>query len=146
MLAEFGYLSLLLATALSWYKAPCLAGSEAGIAPLLGCAKPLALINAILLLTALLLLASCFGQDDFTVSYVAQHANSALPLGFKLAAVWGGHEGSMLFFVFALGLWGATGGPLLQAGRSADHSPGIGHHGADRRASRPLYPDLLQPV
>ena len=34
----------------------------------------------------------------------SQHANSALPMGFKLAAVWGGHEGSMLFFVFALGL------------------------------------------
>ncbi|QPR55577.1 heme lyase NrfEFG subunit NrfE [Aeromonas allosaccharophila] len=108
MLAEFGYLSLLLATALSLLQGtlPWL-GLRLASPPLLGCAKPLALLNAALLGAALLLLASCFARDDFTVSYVAQHANSALPMGFKLAAVWGGHEGSMLFFVFALALWGA---------------------------------------
>ncbi|EKP0295598.1 heme lyase NrfEFG subunit NrfE [Aeromonas veronii] len=108
MLAELGYLSLLLAAALSLLQGtlPWL-GLRLASPTLLRSATPLALINAILLLAALLLLASCFGLDDFTLVYVAQHANSALPLGFKLAAVWGGHEGSMLFFVFALGLWGA---------------------------------------
>nr|WP_257622277.1 heme lyase NrfEFG subunit NrfE [Aeromonas jandaei] len=107
-MAELGYLSLLLATGLALLQGllPWL-GLRLASPTLLRCAKPLALINAILLLASLLLLASCFALDDFTVSYVAQHANSALPLGFKLAAVWGGHEGSMLFFVFALGLWGA---------------------------------------
>lgn len=108
MLAELGYLSLLLATGLALLQGtlPWL-GLRLASRPLLGCAKPLALLVAILLGAALLLLASCFGFDDFTLIYVAQHANSALPIGFKLAAVWGGHEGSMLFFVFALGLWGA---------------------------------------
>ncbi|MGE6107764.1 heme lyase NrfEFG subunit NrfE [Aeromonas sobria] len=108
MLAELGYLSLLLAAALSLLQGtlPWL-GLRLASRPLLGCATPLALLVALLLGAALGLLASCFGQDDFTLVYVAQHANSALPLGFKLAAVWGGHEGSMLFFVFALGLWGA---------------------------------------
>ncbi len=108
MLAELGYLSLLLATALSLLQGtlPWL-GLRLASPTLLGCAKPLALLNAALLGAALLLLASCFAQDDFTLTYVAQHANSALPMGFKLAAVWGGHEGSMLFFVFALALWGA---------------------------------------
>ncbi len=111
MLAEFGYLSLLLAAALSLLQGtlPWL-GLRLASPTLLRCAKPLALSNAILLGAALLLLASCFARDDFTVSYVAQHANSALPMGFKLAAVWGGHEGSMLFFVFALALWGALVG------------------------------------
>ncbi|CAJ1893068.1 Cytochrome c-type biogenesis protein CcmF [Aeromonas hydrophila] len=108
MLAELGYLSLLLATGLALLQGllPWL-GLRLASRPLLGCASPLALLVAILLGAALLMLASCFGQDDFTLVYVAQHANSALPLGFKLAAVWGGHEGSMLFFLFALGLWGA---------------------------------------
>lgn len=108
MLAELGYLSLLLATGLALLQGtlPWL-GLRLASRPLFGCATPLALLVAILLGAALLLLASCFGLDDFTLVYVAQHANSALPLGFKLAAVWGGHEGSMLFFVFALGLWGA---------------------------------------
>ncbi|WP_421144426.1 heme lyase NrfEFG subunit NrfE [Aeromonas dhakensis] len=110
MLAELGYLSLLLATGLALLQGllPWLGlGLRLASRPLLGCAAPLALLVALLLGAALLLLAGCFGQDDFTLVYVAQHANSALPLGFKLAAVWGGHEGSMLFFVFALGLWGA---------------------------------------
>ncbi|WP_454009630.1 heme lyase NrfEFG subunit NrfE [Aeromonas sp. Marseille-Q7275] len=108
MLAELGYLSLLLAAALSLLQGtlPWL-GLRLASPALLRCVTPLALSNAILLGAALLLLAGCFGLDDFTLTYVAQHANSALPLGFKLAAVWGGHEGSMLFFVFALGLWGA---------------------------------------
>ncbi|MGE6166998.1 heme lyase NrfEFG subunit NrfE [Aeromonas rivipollensis] len=111
MLAEFGYLSLLLAAALSLLQGtlPWL-GLHLASPTLLRCAKPLALSNAILLGAALGLLASCFARDDFTLSYVAQHANSALPMGFKLAAVWGGHEGSMLFFVFALALWGALVG------------------------------------
>nr|MBP9679230.1 heme lyase NrfEFG subunit NrfE [Aeromonas sp.] len=100
--------SLLLAAALSLLQGtlPWL-GLRLASPTLLGCAKPLALLNAALLGAALGLLASCFARDDFTLTYVAQHANSALPMGFKLAAVWGGHEGSMLFFVFALGLWGA---------------------------------------
>jgi len=108
VLAELGYLSLLLTAALSLLQGtlPWL-GLHLASPTLLRSAKPLALLNATLLGAALLLLASCFARDDFTVSYVAQHANSALPLGFKLAAVWGGHEGSMLFFVFALALWGA---------------------------------------
>ncbi|WP_429148593.1 heme lyase NrfEFG subunit NrfE [Aeromonas rivipollensis] len=111
MLAELGYLSLLLATALSLVQGtlPWL-GLRLASPTLLRCAKPLALLNAALIGISLLLLASCFGLDDFTLVYVAQHANSALPMGFKLAAVWGGHEGSMLFFVFALALWGALVG------------------------------------
>ncbi|WP_429167426.1 heme lyase NrfEFG subunit NrfE [Aeromonas rivipollensis] len=111
MLAEFGYLSLLLAAALSLLQGtlPWL-GLRLASPTLLRCAKPLALLNAALLGAALGLLASCFARDDFTLTYVAQHANSALPMGFKLAAVWGGHEGSMLFFVFALALWGALVG------------------------------------
>ncbi|MGS3184882.1 heme lyase NrfEFG subunit NrfE [Aeromonas taiwanensis] len=108
MLAEFGYLSLLLATGLALVQGllPWL-GLRFASPALLGCARPLALLNAALLGAALVLLGICFAQNDFTLTYVAQHANSALPLGFKLAAVWGGHEGSMLFFVFALALWGA---------------------------------------
>ncbi|MCO4205259.1 heme lyase NrfEFG subunit NrfE, partial [Aeromonas taiwanensis] len=108
MLAEFGYLSLLLATGLALVQGllPWL-GLRLASPALQGCARPLALLNAALLGAALVLLGICFAQNDFTLVYVAQHANSALPLGFKLAAVWGGHEGSMLFFVFALALWGA---------------------------------------
>ena len=58
--------------------------------------------------SAILLLAYSFSVDNFSVLYVAQHSNSHLPLFFKIAAVWGGHEGSLLFWVFALSTWSAS--------------------------------------
>ena len=54
------------------------------------------------------LLGYSFVVDDFSVAYIAHHSNSQLPLFFKLAAVWGGHEGSFLFWVFALSGWAAA--------------------------------------
>ena len=41
-------------------------------------------------------LVNAFVQMDFSVRYVAENANSALPLFFRVAAVWGAHEGSLL--------------------------------------------------
>jgi cytochrome c-type biogenesis protein CcmF len=46
-----------------------------------------------------------FVQADFSVAYVAQHAHQALPLPYRVAAVWGGHEGSLLLWVALLVLW-----------------------------------------
>lgn len=60
------------------------------------------------ILTALLCLVYCFIYDDFSVAYVANHSNSQLALGYKIAAVWGSHEGSMLFWIFAIALWGTV--------------------------------------
>ena len=45
--------------------------------------------------------------SDFSVVYVAQHSYSLLPWGLKLAAVWGGHEGSLLLWVLFLSAWSA---------------------------------------
>lgn len=39
---------------------------------------------------------------DFSVHYVATTSNSQLPLFYTIAAVWGGHEGSLLLWVFIL--------------------------------------------
>ena len=47
----------------------------------------------------------CFLQDDFTVSYVLSNSSLSLPWFYKLCAVWGGHEGSMLLWVAILSLW-----------------------------------------
>jgi cytochrome c-type biogenesis protein CcmF len=46
-----------------------------------------------------------FYANDFSVLYVATNSNSHLPLAFRLAALWGGHEGSMLLWVTILGVW-----------------------------------------
>lgn len=47
----------------------------------------------------------CFLQDDFSVSYVISNSSLTLPWFYKLCAVWGGHEGSMLLWVLILSLW-----------------------------------------
>ncbi len=50
-------------------------------------------------------LTCCFLQDDFTVSYVLANSSLSLPWFYKLCAVWGGHEGSMLLWVAILSAW-----------------------------------------
>ena len=49
-----------------------------------------------------------FVQDDFSVRYIASHSNTQLPYYYKISAVWGGHEGSLLLWVFALTSWTAA--------------------------------------
>lgn len=54
---------------------------------------------------AYLSLTFCFLRDDFSVLYVFSNSSRALPWFYKLCAVWGGHEGSMLLWVAILSLW-----------------------------------------
>jgi cytochrome c-type biogenesis protein CcmF len=54
---------------------------------------------------AFLCLGYAFYANDFSVLYVASNSNSSLPLHYRLAAIWGGHEGSMLLWTTILGLW-----------------------------------------
>lgn len=69
---------------------------------------PLTYGASISITISICLLAYSFVVNDFSVLYVAQHSNSSLPTLFKIAAVWGGHEGSLLFWVFSLALWAFT--------------------------------------
>jgi len=68
-------------------------------------AKPLAMAQFTFMLISFVCLAYAFGQDDFSVQYVANHSNSQLPIQFKLSAVWGGHEGSLLLWALILSGW-----------------------------------------
>jgi cytochrome c-type biogenesis protein CcmF len=54
---------------------------------------------------AYLCLTICFLKDDFTVIYVLTNSSISLPWFYKLCAVWGGHEGSMLLWIAVLSLW-----------------------------------------
>lgn len=47
----------------------------------------------------------CFASDDFSLRYVVNNSSNSLPLFYKLCAVWGGHEGSMLLWIMILNLW-----------------------------------------
>jgi cytochrome c-type biogenesis protein CcmF len=58
-----------------------------------------------LLLLSFIALVERFMVVDFSVLYVAQTAHSELPWYYRFSAVWGGHEGSLLFWTLILALW-----------------------------------------
>ncbi|NVJ67972.1 MAG: heme lyase CcmF/NrfE family subunit [Gammaproteobacteria bacterium] len=62
----------------------------------------------ILLLASYICLTIAFVQDDFSVAYVANHSNTLLPLRYKITAVWGSHEGSLLLWILILSGWMAA--------------------------------------
>ncbi|WP_417346355.1 heme lyase CcmF/NrfE family subunit [Ferrimonas sp.] len=66
--------------------------------------RPLSHLSASLALGATAILVYSFLTDDFSVAYVANHSNSHLAWYYKVAALWGGHEGSMLFWALGLTL------------------------------------------
>ena len=71
-------------------------------------ARRCAAASCALLALSLLGLAWSFVALDFSVRYVAEHSHSTLPLAYRIAAVWGSHEGSMLLWLLVLSLWGAA--------------------------------------
>jgi len=66
-----------------------------------------------------LMLTVSFVSDDFSVLYVAQNSNSHLPVQYKFAAVFGGHEGSLLLWVLMLTTWASA---LALSSRNIDEA------------------------
>jgi cytochrome c-type biogenesis protein CcmF len=71
-------------------------------------ARPGAVWVLLLVGVSYLALTAAFMRDDFSVLYVAQNSNTALPMAYKIAAVWGGHEGSLLLWILMLVGWMAA--------------------------------------
>lgn len=71
----------------------------------IGLVRSFSLSSALFSLTSVALLGYAFVSDDFSILYVAEHSNTQLPSFFKLAAVWAGHEGSLLFWVLTISVW-----------------------------------------
>lgn len=103
MLPEIGYLALIcsLLTALLLLLIPFLPARNR--LPLNS--TFLSVLLFLFSLSAITILTYSFVQDDFSVLYVAAHSNTELSPLFKVAATWGGHEGSMLFWLVTLSLW-----------------------------------------
>ena len=59
----------------------------------------------VMVATAMGCLVSSFVNNDFSVRYVAENSNSALPLFYRIAGVWGAHSGSLLLWIFLLACW-----------------------------------------
>lgn len=54
---------------------------------------------------SMLSLGIAFYDNDFSLQYVANHSNSLLPWYYRITAIWGGHEGSLLLWIWMLNLW-----------------------------------------
>ncbi|QDX81780.1 c-type cytochrome biogenesis protein CcmF [Denitratisoma sp. DHT3] len=106
MIPEIGHFALIAALAVALVQGVLpLAGALRGDHRLMGLARPgaVALFGCVAL--AYGCLTQAFVSNDFSVDYVAQHSNTLLPMFYKVAAVWGGHEGSMLLWALILALW-----------------------------------------
>ena len=101
MIGELGQLLLILAVVAATVQTWAGLGPKAQ--PRL--ARLATLWQAAGVLGAIVLLAAAFVNFDFSIRYVAQNSHTTLPLGYRIAAVWGGHEGSMLLWLAALALW-----------------------------------------
>ncbi|HEY9131203.1 MAG TPA: heme lyase CcmF/NrfE family subunit, partial [Dyella sp.] len=60
---------------------------------------------AVFVAAAFFILVASFLHFDFSVRYVADNSNLALPWYYRIAAVWGAHEGSLLLWIFILNVW-----------------------------------------
>ncbi len=106
MIAELGHFALWLALGLGLLLAVLpQVGAARGQLQWMSTARPLAYGMGALVLAAYLCLTATFVLNDFSVLYVATNSNRALPLPYRIAAVWGGHEGSLLLWVLMLVGW-----------------------------------------
>src|SRR5438552_2772250 len=106
MIPELGQVALCLALVVAIFQtATSLYGAQRGDAALMVFSRPAAQAQGVLVAFAFGCLVYAFVVNDFSVTYVAQNSNSALPLQYRIAGAWGGHEGSLLLWTLMLGVW-----------------------------------------
>ncbi|MFW6077266.1 MAG: heme lyase NrfEFG subunit NrfE, partial [Hyphomicrobiales bacterium] len=109
MIAEIGHFALVLAFALAVYQTVVpLYGAQRGDAALMTTALPAAFSQLALIAVAFAALTWLYVTSDFTVENVWANSHTAKPLIYKIAGVWGNHEGSMVLWVLILALFGAA--------------------------------------
>ncbi|CAM3746944.1 heme lyase CcmF/NrfE family subunit [Polaromonas hydrogenivorans] len=109
MIAELGNFSLVLALCLACLQGSLpLLGAHQGKPRWMALGRSAAFGQCLFVTLGFAALVYVFAVNDFSVSYVAANSNSRLPLHFRVAAVWGGHEGSVLLWIQMLALWTAA--------------------------------------
>jgi cytochrome c-type biogenesis protein CcmF len=106
MVPELGQFALVLALILALAQGTLpLVGAARGVSSWMNLARPAAQGQFVFVAIAFGCLTYTFVTNDFSVLYVASNSNSGLPLQYRIAAVWGGHEGSLLLWVLMLAVW-----------------------------------------
>ncbi|MDR6935490.1 heme lyase CcmF/NrfE family subunit [Luteibacter sp. 3190] len=106
MIPELGQFALVLALLLAIAQGILpIVGAWRGNAALMAVARPAAAGQGVFVFAAMAILIYAFATFDFSVAYVADNSNLALPWYYRVTAVWGAHEGSMLLWVTILNVW-----------------------------------------
>jgi cytochrome c-type biogenesis protein CcmF len=109
MIIEIGHFAILLALAVALVQMALPAwGARTGDMRLMQVAEPAALAQLGLIAIAFLALMHAYVTSDFSVENVWANSHSLKPLIYKIAGVWGNHEGSMLLWVLILALFGGA--------------------------------------
>ncbi|MDH3414971.1 MAG: heme lyase CcmF/NrfE family subunit [Gammaproteobacteria bacterium] len=106
MIPEIGHFALILALALALVQGTLpFIGAHQNNAALMSVARSSAIGHLLFVTVAYACLTWAFLQNDFSVLYVANHSQLSLPTMYKITAVWGGHEGSVLLWILLLAAW-----------------------------------------
>jgi len=109
VIPELGHFALTLALMAALLQSTLpLVGAHKGYRSWMALALGASRAQCLCVVVAFLGLAWSFAVNDFTVDYVSRNSNSALPLAYRLSAVWGAHEGSLLLWILILNLWAAA--------------------------------------
>ncbi len=106
MIPEIGNFSLIIALAVALFLATVpLYGAQKNNLQLMQFSRYAVVAQFFFVLVSFLALVYSFAIDDFSVRYIATNSNSALPMIYKISAVWGDHEGSFLLWLLILSIW-----------------------------------------
>ena len=106
MIPEVGHFALIVALSLALVQTVLpIWGAQTRTFQWMAVAKPAARGQFFFILVSYICLTYSFIINDFSVLYVANNSNTALPLHYRISAVWGAHEGSLLLWVLMLGVW-----------------------------------------
>jgi cytochrome c-type biogenesis protein CcmF len=106
MIVEIGHFALVLALVFTLLQVALpTAGMVTGNFTLAQLSKPMLWAQFFWTIIAFAILMNAFLMDDFSVKYVASNSNTNLPDVFKMSAVWGAHEGSLLLWALILSGW-----------------------------------------
>ncbi len=106
MIPEFGQFALVVALVCALLQATLpLIGTVKNIPAWISVARPAAQAQFLALAISFACLVYIFIQSDFSVLYAAENSNTKLPLVYRISAVWGAHEGSLLLWALVLGIW-----------------------------------------
>lgn len=106
MIPEIGHFSLIATLFIALAQGGLgLIGAAQGHAAWIAFARPAARAQFLLVVVSFASLTWAFIAKDFSVAYVAENSNSQLPLMYRISAVWGGHEGSLLLWMLMQTGW-----------------------------------------